>query len=544
MPRRKQVEALPLAGGTMIFTPEDARNAVIAVGDNPSGAKTIDLTHWLDQGIDDWVWACVGQLRLFVQDQGAAPSTICSYGLVGIPTFFKFLVSVDTPCRPATLDSREMARFVAWLGEQSQWKPGFQKICYHAIKAVLVGLQGRGIIPGDRTIFPRNPFPNSNAFAQGETPLSLAEYNRLATALGNDLVAIRQGSFDGSESEAITVYALALALRTGINATPMLELRRDSLQAHPFIPTMMRLESFKRRGNATHLKSMRFSKVQEQSTSITLEDANLFRQVLERTQTHVADAPANLQDRVWLFVAASGKEKRVTTLTSGGFLYNTKALVERHGLYADTGESLRLNLSRLRKTVESRLRLLSNGDLFNAPAMFRRTPEPVDTCISEYPEGGRENTIVRRPSLPVTSAIHGGEEEAGKRIIIPIGKIQNTPVGRCKDSFYGDKAPKDGTYCANFLDCLSCNSFTIRAWKADLHRLFSFYWFLHAESQRSQNHQWTERFMTTMRMIVNLTSSSFDPQMVADAKEAARLAPLKFWKNYQLPERSDDNGTA
>ena len=62
MPRRKQVEALPLAGGNMIFTPEDARNAVIAVGDNPGGAKTIDLTHWLDQGIDDWLWACVGSV--------------------------------------------------------------------------------------------------------------------------------------------------------------------------------------------------------------------------------------------------------------------------------------------------------------------------------------------------------------------------------------------------------------------------------------------------------------------------------------------------
>jgi len=94
MPRRKQVEALPLAAGNMSFAAEDKRNAKIAVGDNPGGTKTIDLTHWLDHGIDDWLWACVGQLRLFVQDQGAAPSTICSYGLIGIPTFFKFLVSV------------------------------------------------------------------------------------------------------------------------------------------------------------------------------------------------------------------------------------------------------------------------------------------------------------------------------------------------------------------------------------------------------------------------------------------------------------------
>jgi len=194
--------------------------------------------------------------------------------------------------------------------------------------------------------------------------------------------------------------------------------------------------------------------------------------------------------------------------------------------------------------MESRLRSLSNGDLFSAPSIFRRMPEMADLISSEYAEVIRENATARRESLPAITSIHGGENETGEHTAMPIGKIQNTPVGRCKDSLSGDKAPKDGTHCTNFLDCLSCGSFTIRSWKADLHRLFSFYWFLHAECQRSQNHQWTERFMLTKNLIDSLTGKMLDAQVVAGAKETARIAPLKFWKNYQLPERLEDDGAA
>jgi hypothetical protein len=545
MTRRKKFDApapvvvaiTPIAG--------DEDGATVFVEENPSGIRRIDLTMWLNQGIDDWVWACASQLRAFLRGRSVAPSTVVSCGCSGLAAFFQFLTSRGEPYQLATLDLRRIEQFVAWLGDQSHWGKGTQITRYTHTKAVLVGLQARGIIPGDRSIFPRNPFPKGSTNRHGEMPLSPTERNRLAVALRNDLVAIHKGRFNGRESEALTIHALALALRTGLNPTPLLELRRHSLKPHPFMPTMMRLESFKRRGYATHLKNLRFSRSDEQSVSIPMNGVAIFRKVLERTQFLADSAPNNLRDRVWLLVA-EGRHKKgaTTTLSSQRFIFSTQAFVGRHDLRADDGGRLRLNASRLRKTMESRLWHLSNGDLFAVAAIMGHTPAVADNNYLACTREMRKNATFVGEALADIYRGKGNEEKTGEHKVIAIRPYGDTPVGSCKDSLYGDKAPKDGTHCADFFSCFSCRSYAIVGSKKDLHRLFSFYWFLDWERQRSRSREWTERFMMTTGLIDNFTLDKFDPALVAEAKEAARIDPLKFWRSYQIQEGLDDNGTA
>ncbi|NDY74785.1 hypothetical protein G3N28_22800, partial [Desulfobacter hydrogenophilus] len=99
-------------------------------------------------------------------------------------------------------------------------------------------------------------------------------------ALRDDIIAIHKQQFDGLASAALVVYLLALAVRTGANTTPLLEMKRDCLKPHPFMPNMMLLETFKRRGNATQLKSLRFSKEEDRPLPVAMDGVALVRKVL------------------------------------------------------------------------------------------------------------------------------------------------------------------------------------------------------------------------------------------------------------------------
>ncbi|MFO7133564.1 hypothetical protein P3D64_29600, partial [Pseudomonas aeruginosa] len=66
-------------------------------------------------------------------------------------------------------------------------------------------------------------------------PLTLGEMQRLIGALKSDLIAIHKGTFLGNGAEAMAVLLLITAARSGINTTPLLEMKRDALQPHPFI---------------------------------------------------------------------------------------------------------------------------------------------------------------------------------------------------------------------------------------------------------------------------------------------------------------------
>lgn len=537
MNRRKRFDAAaPVVVATTPIS-EDEGSAVVNVGANPSGNKRIDLSKWLNHGIDDWVWACASQLRAFLQGQGVTPASVVHYGRVGVPYFFQFLTGNTTPFRPAELDLRRMEQFVGWLHEQSQLGKVSKKNAYDATKSVLVGLVARGVISGDRPLFPPNPFPNSNASMQGERPLSMTERARLAEALRNDLVAIHKGNYIGTEGEALTVHALVLAMRTGLNPTPLLELRRDSLKPHPFMPNMMRLESFKRRGNATHLKNLRFTRSEAASKSVPMDGVAVFKKVLEQTQVVADRAPKHLRDRLWLYLAQGIHYKgRLTTLTANMFQKNTQGIVGRHDLRADDGTRLRLNASRLRKTMENRLWLLSNGDLFTVAAIMGHMPDTADNHYLACTDEMRKNATFVGEALPDIYRGDAAGNEAGDHKVMSIHKLENTPVGSCKDSLYGDRAPKDGTHCSDFFSCFCCRSYAIVGSKKDLHRLFSFYWFLDVERQRSRSRLWAEKFVATMNLIDTFTQDSFDLVRVAEAKELARVEPRSFWKNYQIQE--------
>lgn len=535
MKTRKSFAALPPV--EVVTDPQallgDATSLVIPLPENPTKVRTIDLNPWLGRGIDAWVWACAGQLRAFLASKEVAASTVGRYWGVGLRWFFEFLITMQGPADPAKLELRHIRLYLGWLAEQGGGY-GTQKKRYDSVKSVLTALTRRQVVPDQAGLFPFNPFPNSNSRSKGASPLSSGERLRLAQALRDDLVAIHHGNFDGPGSAALVIHLLAVAIRTGANVTPLLEASRDCLHPHPFMPNMMRLELFKRRGNATKLLQLRYSKQDELALSVPMDGVALIHKALQLSEPLLADAKPEHRNRLWLYRVGrrSGATGRVAPLTSNTLEYGIASLIERHGLRADDGKPLRLNLSRLRKTLEHRLFDLSGGDLIATASVMGHSPMVADTHYLACTQQMRENATFVGEALP--GIYRAGED--GKKVaqILP----GQSPTGRCKDPYQGDKAPKNGEPCDDFFSCFACRSYAIVGSAEDLHRLFSFYFFLEREMHHARTEDWRSEFRHTMNLIDCFTADTFDPAMVAAARERARLVPLAFWASYSLSEEA------
>jgi hypothetical protein len=483
-------------------------------------------------GIDEWVWATVGLLTSLRDGNGVAISTVVAYGNIGAAGLFEFLTTVQPDGHPwgmTTFGAAHVRKLVAW-SKLKYSKPSTAQNRYAYAKGVIAGLIGRGHIAADEEgIFPSNPFPGAQGTKRGVQPLSPAEMQQLASALKADLVDLHQGRFKALASEALAVYFLVISMRCGCNTTPLLEMPRDALGPHPFLPNMRLLTTHKRRGNATRQVALRYSELQESVFSAPMDAVAIIQRVLASTAPLVADAPAKLKDRVWLYrTVARGVHPggEVTALSNELLLKRIRGLIKRHGLLGDGGGPLRVTPQVLRKTMENRLWRLSDGDLIGVAQVMGHAPEVADQHYLRLDastlEEGAEFVGEALPDI-----LRGRKAGA-----IPI-KLHDTPTGGCKDTLHGAKAPNDGqNECEQFTHCLGCPSYAIVGSLKDLHRLFSFQAFLQAEADYYDGDEWSEwrtHHQSLVRLIDDFTGKSFAASTVREARALASRAPHKFW---------------
>ena len=361
----------------------------------------------------------------------------------------------------------------------------------------------------------------NGAVTRGETPLSQSEMQRLATALKADLIAIHHGRFASLESEAMAVLMLIIGMRSGINSTPLLEMKRDCLNPHPFMPNLMMVKTFKRRGKGAQSTSLRQTHIHDLTATIPMDGVAVLKKALELTQALVPHTPHAIKDRVWLYRSARRGQRKGQTLclNTGSVHRNIKAIVQRHGLLSDAGDPLRVTLGRLRKTMENRLWKLSDGDLLSVAAVMGHSPQVADNHYLRLDERTKaEGAKFIGEALPAKLR---GED------LVP------TPTGSCKDSLQGALAPKDGsTHCAEFTHCLGCPSYAIVGTVKDLHRLFSFQRFLMSEMEyyaTGEWNQWQRHHQDLIAQIDRIAGDNFFPEMVMEAKALAEKDPHPFW---------------
>jgi hypothetical protein len=524
MARAKDYKAKTPAITIDLAADSDASGAIVALPPNPRNHNIIDLRPWLGHGFDDWVWAAATVLKARLHSGNYSVASIVSFAANGMKVFLPYLTGNQggiVPSRPSDMTATDVVRYIAWL--RLKYPNGSTaKNYYSAFKSVLVGLMDYGFIDQSHDVLlPANPFPMNGATTRGETPLSQSEMERLAAALKLDLIAIHHGGFSGLDSEALVVLMLIVGMRSGINTTPLLEMKRDCLGPHPFMPNLMLVRTFKRRGKGAQLTSLRQTHIHDLAASIPMDGVAVLKMVLGMTQNLVAEAPDGIKDRVWLYRSSQRGDLKGQTLclNMGRVHENTKAIVHRHGLFADDGSVLRVTLGRLRKTMENRLWKLSDGDLLAVSAVMGHSPQVADNHYLHLDERTKaEGAKFIGEALP--GKLRGHD-------LVP------TPTGSCKDSLQGALAPKDGsTHCAEFTHCLGCPSYAIVGTVKDLHRLFSFQRFLMSEVGYYATDEWSEWRLHHQDLIARIDQIAYDnfiPEMVAQAKALAEKNPHPFW---------------
>ncbi|MDF5104114.1 hypothetical protein P3603_24505, partial [Vibrio parahaemolyticus] len=182
----------------------------------------------------------------------------------------------------------------------------------------------------------------------------------------------------------LTVCVVSIALSTGMNPAPILELTTDCVQPHPLKSNLRLLVSFKRRGNATHVVALRKSEEVSEMASVHLYAADAIDLIVTRN----ASIRAQLGDRGRLLVYEPVRGKHAgkpCRLTASHLHYIIKLLVDQHQLQTDDGKPLMLNVTRLRQTLLNRVWEMSGQDPLITARTGRHTVQTGNAHYWEAP---------------------------------------------------------------------------------------------------------------------------------------------------------------
>lgn len=524
------------AGNAVIMTDviPPAKTAV-EFGRNTSGIRRYDFSRWYGASIDQITYAGQRQVERFLagQEGAVAVSTVVSYCKSGLRYFLEYCVlraasfGHDLVLADVNRDLIDgYLGYLAGLGVETT----AQKTFYTHTKPVLLALGRRGLIPlvasGDAATFPKNPFPNSNRKVKGETALSKRERQVFSAALRAAIKPMWANDAPLT-GELLGIALLIVALHTGRNTTPLLEMDRDCLRPHPKDDTVF-LVLWKRRGYNSSKVALRAEsdseRLLESTPSVRTNVERLIRRVMTLTEPLDAKAPDDLKGRVWLYRSRRGKSVgKVTVLSADMLARATDHLIAKNRLIDSDGAPLRINISRLRKTFANRIFELTDGNLATTAAALGNTLQVADQNYLKPDENTRRNWRFM------------GEVLVQELLTRTIGTTYKaTPMGHCTDLVNGQYAPKrEGATCMNFMNCLRCKHYAVTA--EDLYKLFSFYFRVLTERSRMDKRRWTREYAHIPRLIDHyivaegVRRGTFKTSAVEAARERARTRPHPFW---------------
>lgn len=508
---------------------------VVTFGRTAINCRRFDFAQWYRIGIDEITYACQRQIERFLdkQDADVEASTVAGYCAGGIKFFLNYCImraeAFGRPLRLVDINRATIDGYLLFLRDKGT-SPTSQRTIYSYTKSILQAIGRRGLITltlsGDEATFPRNPFPNVSREAKGEQPLTTTQRQAFTTAVKTAVRPLFEA--DAEPSGPLLAYALlAVALHTGRNTTPLLEMSTDCLRPHPKDGTQF-LVLYKRRGHSTTKVALRarstVERVVEATPTLRPTVVQLIRRVIELTSVLRDEAPADIRNRVWLYRSKCPLSSygQVTPLTFGTLAGAVSKLVNEYKLQDEDGKPMRINISRLRKTFVNRVHEILHGDIV---ATALAAGDSLPTVERHYLRPG-ENAKKNWRFLG-TALVH-------ELLTQTLGATERTPVGRCSDNRTGEYAPRRrGAVCQSFLNCLRCRNYVVTG--DDLWRLYSFYWRVLRERVRIDKRRWQRHLGHIPRLIerdvieAGLSSKAFKRADVSAARERARRDPHPFW---------------
>lgn len=521
--------------GRVAIIPEALPPAVtvVKVPPNPSTLRSFDFAPFYGHGIDEITYVLQRQIERFLADQDGEREVATVVGILknGLLSVLPYLMlrsaALRRPLSIAELNRDVIDGFLRHLSD-SGVALGTQRLKYNGLKSVMTALGKRGLIAivasGDDRTFPVNPFPNSARHRKGETPLSRKERQAFTAAVKTAVMPIFR--HDAEVTSELLGYALLIvALHTGRNTTPLLEMVPDCLRPHPKENTLL-LVLWKRRGHNNSKVALREDSGErgiEATPRVRLPVVRLIQRVIELAAPLRTEAPDYLADRVWLYRSnANSSLGDVTSLTNFTLFISIKKLVSDYNLRDANGNPLRINVSRLRKTFANRVFELLDRDIGSTAIALGNTPTVAGRNYLAPDEDSQRNWKFM------------GEVLTHELLDSTLGSTERTPTGRCSNPKNGQYAPKrDGKACFDFLNCLRCRNYVVTG--DDLYKLFSFYWRVLRERDRMEAGQWQKHYAHIPRLIERdviskgLARKIFMPEEVETARELARQDPHPYW---------------
>lgn len=243
--------------GKAEFLPETIPpvTTIIQFERNATNRRSFDFARWYGAGIDLITYACQRQIERFLagQDGVITVTTVTGYCSTGLRHFLDYcLLRASAFGRDLVLVDVNRDLIDGYLGYLTRlgMTPVSQRNYYLFARSVLLALAKRELIPlvayGDAATFPRNPFPNCDRLVKGETALSKHERQSFTMALRQAIKPVWSDDVPVT-AELLAYILLVVALHTGRNTTPLLEMGRNCLHPHPKDNTVF-LVLWKRRG--------------------------------------------------------------------------------------------------------------------------------------------------------------------------------------------------------------------------------------------------------------------------------------------------------
>ncbi|WP_210448077.1 hypothetical protein [Vibrio crassostreae] len=501
-----------------------------SLGSSGGNGYNCDFTRFYGKGYDDITNRAYYTAKALLKNTEAfTEETQREYFRIGFAYFSEYIELF----RHSTNEDLTQADITPVLIEQyllhlkgSELKYGTQKSNYSKFKSLLFRMKEKGYwsAVGDMNLnadfFPKNPFPKSNKRVKGEKALTPHEKRQVVVALKQAIKPIYQKTEPLTGYE-LTLCLLATAIQTGINTSPLLNMTTDSLSDHPLKDNRKLLTVFKNRGNATQLHNLRKSEALEVVQGIKLDVAYLIEVIIERNAQMRASTDTDLVFTYQITGGGTGTKRGTATSLSNSILsHNINKFIKEYDLKDEDGRTMKLNVSRFRKTFINGMYELSGESLLVAAQQAKHSGTGTLDHYLEAPEQSKRN-------LGLMGEIRVKELTCAE---------PSVPVGHCKDPKNGDRAPKNGTLCNDFLGCFRCKSFVITG--DDLYKLFSFYWAIVRNRDDFGRKDWKRHLRNVLRIVDEDVTPEFAKlgqlQRVEAEKERARTNPHPYWQNLDM----------
>ncbi|MDQ2701977.1 MAG: hypothetical protein M3Y70_04000 [Pseudomonadota bacterium] len=486
-------------------------------------AKTIDFGRYMGEGIDEIVPVMVDTFRHAIAAKENSLATwntvITSIRADFLPWLAAMATGLHRQMRLSDIDADLLEAYAVDLRLKNTYPTASAK--FTCAMSLIRAMGELGHVPQYSEIRFVGAFPGVQTGTNSAPPYSKQERNALIRAIAGEFRNIRDGTHPeilAGSVDSLAVGLLLLALPTGMNLTPLLELTREALHEHPLRKNGWILVAYKRRGNKPVQAQAKWSDEIAQMRSLDLHLVPVYRQLLEWTKAQANKALKKNKTFLFIRPPLHGRGKgRPVPLVAGDFAQAVRKMNKRYDIRSEADERLRISTRRIRATVAARIYDLSHGDPFVVARVLGNVPKTTSIHYLE-PEYGAPGAF-----LKAVKAFSNRLKQMSTE------GHQPTAVAGCSDPLYGRFAPKDGTtYCQRWLHCFQCPNQCITGEEDALWRLYSFYWLLQARRKVLMRLPVAGQVRFVLHVIDTVVTKRFGAKAL-QARNRARMAPHPMW---------------